>query len=166
MKAWALLARQLETAAHKDMKHVEEAMDATHRVMELDLFNADAMETMAKLVRCELERRLEKAPLSDEADNDDLVERLSTLDPINDQFELNRLLVRCIRLLFQMQRFRNVPLAVGIEKKITDTEAKIYNAMATIFAKTHHIRMSISCEFRSIHLLNQLDQPVPTPQRK
>ena len=34
---WALNARLPEEASNKDVRYVEEALDATHRVMELDL---------------------------------------------------------------------------------------------------------------------------------
>ena len=36
------------------MRHAEEALNATQRVMELDMCNEDAMDTMAKLMRLEL----------------------------------------------------------------------------------------------------------------
>ena len=70
VKAWALFARLIEKAANRDARKVEEALDATHRVMELEVElcngNAlDALNTMEKLVRWELERQLEMTPLSD-----------------------------------------------------------------------------------------------------
>ena len=72
VKAWALYARLLEKATQKDVRNVEEALDVTHRVMELDLCNGDALDTMAKLVRWELERRLAKTSLSDNMGETDI----------------------------------------------------------------------------------------------
>ena len=74
VKAWALFARLIEKAANREVKNVEEALDATHRVMELEvgLCNGDsaldALNTMGKLVRWELERQLEMTPVSDTMD--------------------------------------------------------------------------------------------------
>ena len=56
VKAWALFARLLEKAAHKDAKNVEEALDATHRVMELEveLCNGKAALDASSIVNCRL----------------------------------------------------------------------------------------------------------------
>ena len=111
VEAWALFARLLEKAPNRDVRNVEEALDATHRVMELEVElcngNAaqDALTTMGKLVRWELERQLEMTPLSDTItviDLDSLDTALSKLDPIKDKVELKKYFIQCIKTLFKI----------------------------------------------------------------
>ena len=156
VKAWALFARLIEKAANKDARNVEEALDATHRVMELEVElcngNAlDALNTMEKLIRWELERQLEMTPLSDTMGEIDVSTALSKLNATNDEVELNQHLVQCIRTLFKIQRFRNMiprlsePVAVSKEKQSTETEEIIYSALSITFFKMANFCMSISC---------------------
>ena len=172
VKAWALFARLIEKAAHKDAKNVDEALDATHRVMELEdeLCNGialDALNTMEKLVRWKLERHLEMTPFSEtmgEIDLASLSTSVSKLLAINDEVELNQHLVQYIRILFKTQISRNMisifrkTVAVDKEQQWTVAEALIYYALGRTFSKMANFRMSISCMFQWIHLLNQLDQ--------
>ena len=181
MEAWALFARLLEKAPNKDARNLEEALDATHRVMELKagLCNGDvaleALNTMKKLVRWELERQLEMNPLSDTMDEIDVASwtaALSKFDAINGKAELNQHLVQCIITFFKIQGFKNMisifgkPVAVGKEKQFTEEDAIIYSALSIIFFKMANFCMSISCGFQLIHLLNQLDQSPQVNDRK
>ena len=157
VKAWLLCSRLLAKSADKDMKKVQEALDATHRVVELEQWHAEAVNMMRELVRWELHSRLESAPLLDQVQEIDIIAELCKLDTINGTIELNRLLVQCIKSLFAIQGLRNDPEAVGMEKKITEGEAKLYNALNSVFSKMVNFRMAISCTFLCINLLNQLD---------
>ena len=185
VKAWALFARLLEKAPNRDARHVEEALDATHRVMELEvgLCNGDvalgALNTMEKLVRWELERHLKMTPLSYTIGEIDAATAMSKLKTINGEVELNQHLVQCIRTLFKFQGCRNtisrftfgkqlgiIPNALSVndykmeiendDYKMADTT--LYEALSFTFYKMRNIRMSISCAFQWIHLLNQLEQ--------
>ena len=157
MKVWVLCARLLANAAHGDQSRVEEALEATHRVMELEPWHEEALDTMGTLVGWELASLLEKAPPSDKVEEMDITTALEKLDEIHGDVELNRLLMQYIRTLFRIQGFRSKPAAAGMAKQVAGAELNMYFALAGIFLKMVNFRMVISCGFLFINLVNRQD---------
>lgn len=156
MKAWLLCARLLAKAADRDMRKVYEALDDTHRVMELELWQEEALEMMRELVDCEMKSRLESALLSDTnaLDQINIAAALLKLDSIHREDELENILIQSIRSLFEVKRLKHE--AASMKNQLIEAEAKLYNALSAIFFKMVNYHMAISCSFLSINLFDQL----------
>ena len=147
LRAWALCAQLLANPALRDQSRVAEAPEATHRVMELELWHVEALDTMRELVGWELASLLEEAPPSDKVVELDFATAWKKLYETLDDVELNRLLMQFIIRFFRIQENRSISPAAGMAEIYAVPELCMYFALVGIFRKMVNFRMGLSFAF-------------------
>ena len=154
--AWMLYAKEFEKR-----NCTLEAMDATHRVLELDLNHQEANELLQRLLESQLKTKLENVSLPTGITAEERYLEILSMEPnkLTKEDELNKLQLVVVIVIQNKNLFHLHPMKDQQEDILSNQnyivqQIPAFNILANVFFQMADYRMSRSCSFIRLHILN------------